>query len=411
MTKKQSDTMEEEIKTGYEGTGKEDPLGKTGGDDLPAGAAKKEEPEKKQAPESKQEPAKKEEPVVEQSPEDAIDEFLFLNDKDPDEEEKEVKPGEEKKEEKKEEESQEIFDLSKLEQDLEQEKSQKAEAVKYDWKALAKKELDVDLEDNSQDKFISAVKNKISDASQKTVVDTSKYSEDARTIINFLEDGGNLSEILLPVAVIDKYLTNSNKRDLVKDFFITHDKMTEDQANEEMDTLEEDDKFEDKAKEVLKFITESRTRIINKTIQASQEKINQRKKEIADNIIKERSDMITEAKGLKTFLGTELKEDVKQYLVKEIESGKLTEQNNNAKTQVLARLLTLFGDRIIESYSKQLKNVSRESFNTGKQKELEKTHNILPTQKGASAEEQRSTELDDPLAAFRGIDKDSIEVP
>ena len=111
------------------------------------------------------------------------------------------------------------------------------------------------------------------------------------------------------------------------------------------------------------------------------------------------------------FMGTKLPDNVRNYIKKEISTGKLARENNNAETQVLARLFSLYGSRILKQIQDEAKNASRDSYNKGLKKEKGKLHNLPPKKQTQDAiEQKKQTEIVDPLAMFANIEEDSIDM-
>jgi hypothetical protein len=403
MAKTKTETIEEKILTGYEGTGKPDTFQEVGDDlALPGSSTDEVSIDEKKPVEEKKEEIK---PSPEEIPNND-DELTFLK-------EKEKEKPEEKKEEKKEEisvEEKDIFDTTDLEKELETEKSQKQEAVKYDWKLAAKKEFGIELEENDPTKFFSAVKTKIEESTQKVVPDTSKYSEDARLVVDYLEAGGKFEDLLNPLGQLDKYIVETDPDDMVKDYFTVYENMKEDEADAKVEELHDDDKFDTKLQEIKKLLFTHRAQKANEIIKASNDKITNQVKQAEIRITNERVEMAKVVDGLQDFMGMKLPDKAKEYIKTEISNGKLFEKNNNAKTQVYARLFEMFGSQIIDQYSKKIGEEARKSFNTAKEEGLGKLHNIPLRQGAESAQEHRASEETNPLAAFINIDKDAIEM-
>jgi len=405
----------EKVLTGYEGTGQEDTFGQIEGENIAPPVKKEDEPKGPKAKEQKKETPgatgiqedRRNPDFQEEEIPDASDEFAFLNENksaEKKEEEEEVK-----EEEKEEEEEKPIFAIDELDQELEAEKTQTEQQKKFDWKKFGKN-FEIELDENDPDKFISAVKTKIDEAKTKTEVDVSKYGEDSQKVIRHLEQGGTLEELMAPLAKIDKYLGEADDDTLLRDYYMNREKMTEDQADEKISELHENETYEEQVEKVTKLLKDFRQSKFNDILSTSADKAAKREKEISDNRSKELKAMTDVVDKTETFMGIKLTDEVKTYIKKEISTGKLAEKNNNARTQVFARLFELFGEKIIASFQKQVKDASREGFNTGKQKELEKTHNIVPTSRTPAASEQKNRKSEDPLAGFRNIDEDTIEV-
>jgi len=430
---------EEKEKTGYEGTGQQDTHGQVGGENdvsFPEPAKKDEnvtKPDKKpveKKPDEKKPDEKKldEKKPDEKKPDEEKPKPVSFFDEDDDfeedklpfdekkDEDKDEKPADDKKDggedpDKEDDDSdKDPLDVEELEKKLDEEAKVSEVAAKLDWTGIAKNELGIDLKANDQSEFLQAVKTKIDEASKKVEVDLTKYPEDAKQVIQFLENDGDINEILNPLAVIDKYVSDTTEEDVVIDYFTEYEGLTKKQAEEKVEELQDSDKFDDQYEKAKKMLLDFRSKRAKDLINASNDKINAKLAETEQKIESEKNEMIKVVDELKDFMGIKVNDKAKAYLKKEISSGKLTLSNNNAKTQVIARMFDLFGSQVIDSINKRIKDSSRDGYNTGKLTEQEKLHNIPKKHAGSSVQEQKALSMEDPLAGFRNIDKDAIEI-
>ena len=112
------------------------------------------------------------------------------------------------------------------------------------------------------------------------------------------------------------------------------------------------------------------------------------------------------------FLGLSIPDNVKNVLKQEIESGVLTEANNNARTQVKARLFDLFSGKVLDHFEKRLAEERQKSYNAGYAAIDDNLHNRPPrTEAGEAVDRSKGAKGDEgPLDGLLTVEDDMIEV-
>jgi disulfide oxidoreductase YuzD len=340
---------------------------------------------------------------------DDIEDELPDGEKEKDEEdEKKV----EKKEGEEEEKEVDIFDTTKEEEALEDETIVKKSSEKVEWAKVAKSiklsdDLSLDLgEDNTLDGFKAAVKKTIEDAKQKVEFKMDGFDDGQKEVVNYFLNGGKKADLLTPLKQVDDLILEDGETK-VKNFYVHSEGLTEDAAQEKINDLLEEDKFDDMVKTINGKLLDIRETQFNKIIEDN----NTTKEDSVKLKQKEYKEMETYVDDVKTFMGIKLPEKVKSLLKKEINTGKLTNMNDSAEAQVLARLYMLYGTKIIKQINEGAKNESRDSYNKGQKTVKEKIHNLPPKVKSQEAiEQKKDSGLVDPLALFADMDSDAIDM-
>ena len=335
---------------------------------------------------------------------------IFDKEGDDDTKEEVKKEGDDKKEDEKDEEEPEMFSTKELEEELENEKDVKETSKTVDWKKIAgsiklPEDLKINIEDDSLDGFKSAVKKSIENAQTKTVFDIEKFEEPQQEVINYFLNGGKKEDLLSPLKEIDDVLV-SDPEVKALNYFIGAEDLSEKDAQEKVNELIESDGLDNQIKIINKELYDLRESRYQEVIKQNSDTGNQ----ISENKKNETKAMSDYVNNMTEFMGTKLPDNVKTYLKKEIETGKLAEKNNNAESQIIARLFTLYGNQILKKMQDEAKNASRESYNKGLEKEKRKVHNVPPKKQTQTAVEQKKqTDIIEPLALFKNFDEDAIE--
>lgn len=259
----------------------------------------------------------------------------------------------------------------------------------YDFKDAGKK-LGLQVESNDEQSFFASVKKAIEDASQKTEVDLSGYNEETQTFIKSIEDpDSSLVDVISPITSIDHYLINTKPEQIVTDWFVDVDKMTLAEAREQITELQVTEDFDDKYKEILGKYNDAKVNLTVKMTEDLKIASEGRKKEGDSIVDTERNSMIDVVKELNDFVGIKIPESTKTRLIGEINSGVLTRENNNAATQVKARLFDLFSKNVTKFYEERIKEEKRKSYNEGSRNIKGGLHNTTPEGEQISAAENR----------------------
>lgn len=327
---------------------------------------------------------------------------------------KEEETTDDKEEDKEDEEDKEpdLFDTSKLETELEKESSIKTSSKSIDWKKVADaidlpEDLKINLKEETIDGFKEAVKASIENARQKVAFDMEQFNDDQKEVINYFLNDGSKADLLNPLKEIDDVLLQPSE-DKVMEYLIGVDGLNKEAAQEKINDMIENDTLDAKVTSINNELYSLRETRYKEIIGSVTDKQKQR----TENIIKENKAMSAHIDDMSEFMGMKLPDNVKSYIKKEIETGKLAKANNNAESQIVARLFALYGNQILKQIQEGAKNASRESYNKGLEKEKKKIHNIPPKKQAQTAIKQKdnSSGIVDPLALFQNIEADSIDL-
>lgn len=358
--------------------------------------AKKEAEEAEKAKKAEEESKKKEKETGEKKTEDES-------------KKEEVKTGEDKKEEEKKiETDDDIFDLSEFD------KPGTKTDTKVSYKNLGKR-LELNLEDNddNEEAFISAVQNKIENATQKTELDLSKYNDAQKNLIKVLEKTGSEKAFIDPVAGLNDWFALSDEKKL-RAFYKFQHKLSDQQIEDKLDDLKEKNQFESEVEQVIKIISGEKEKIL----QDVTKNIEQRAARAHQQDVLFKKNMTSEITKMETFMGKKIKPEVKDFILSEIDTGRLVNKiSSNPRAMVFARLFDMFGGRILKQFEDTIKEAKRQGYNVGKQSEKEKYHKEKPQGGGggkrAEDKEKKETgkgvrpitkeDLNDEIDAFEGF--------
>ena len=422
---------ENEKLTGYEGTGQEDPFQDVEEENLPGLGTPKEEPVGETGPAAKAdegggvtgptgpsetEIAKTQRELKEKLDkegaelEDSLDTELGLK--------KEVEKKDTGKEKKKEDEQQPeevdpFADIEKLSADLDKQDEIVEKTKDVNWQEIATDvfdpELKIEVKENSITSFKEAVKLAVESAKQQTVLDLSKYNEEQKEFITFLENGGTFKDFMDPLkSITDAIIADDEQK--VKDYLMLVEGVKESEVQAKIDDLIEMDKFDKKVEDIDNQLYALREKKFKEIVARSNEIASKHSSNTAAQSAKEKADLLDAIKNMKSFMGIELNDNVRTFLNKEVEKGVFNQAINNPRTKVEGRLYALVGTKILQKLQADAKDASRSGYNTGILKEKEKLHHAQVERKAGGVEEQKKREPDtDPLGAFTQLDKDAID--
>jgi hypothetical protein len=276
----------------------------------------------------------------------------------------------------------------------------------FDYQSIAK-EIGIEMTKNNKEEFINGIKKRIEDASKKTELDLSSYNPETRSFIEGIEQpDSSLLEMMSPITGLDHYLVNTNPEQIVTDYLIDVEKLNISDARSKVADLISSEEFEDKYKQITNSYNNLKLSMTKDLMTKIQKASDLRKSEMNNNLQKEKNEMIDVVKQTETFLGLKIPETVKANLIAEINSGVLTKENNNARTQVNARLFNLYSQNLKKYYDSKIKEASRKAYNEGATSIKKDLHNVPPSgEHGAASSTDYSRKNEDgPLAGFLGIE-------
>ncbi len=393
----------DETKTGYEGTGKEDTFAKVETEELEVQEETKDPIEV--IPEEKE--TKVEKPKAE-APED--NELVFPGD----EKTKEVEKEEEKEESKEKEEGEEPEDALKIpEEETKNVQTRQVEKeLKLDWGEIAKETgFEGELESNTRESFINQVKQEVEDAKQKVAFDLSKFDENEQSIIKYFEGGGKAENLFNPLKKFYDFLTLSPK-EKAKIHLVQSEKISDEDAAIKVSDLDDDGKLEEMVNGIdnnIRGIIETKNKQL---LKESSDEYDAKEKRLTTKAKNEKESLVKLISDADVFMGKKLSKGAKAHLKTEIETGIFFEKNDTAQAQLNARLFSLFGNDIIKGIIGSVNEENRKGYNKGKEDVHADIHNIKtkgPASTGVDGGQRQSNEVEDPLAAFTMIDDEIVD--
>lgn len=306
---------------------------------------------------------------------------------------------------------QEISTELKLEDDIEEDKNKDIKPVNY---LDTAKELELTLEEDekelTKEAFVERVKEKIESSKEK--FNYQHIPEDVLDVVKFFaEDGGTTADLLSDhdVVLAEVYLSMDSESKFLR---FQSDKLERNGLDKESAAARAQELWDQKPeKEQAQAIAEIDSQIIAFKNQAIKEVVGKRKEIVQKQKVQaeakakaERTRMVDIVKGMTEFMGMQIPKEINDKLVRKIENGDIDKVLNNvaAKARVNAFMIELFGKQINETSKKILSDTSRESYNKGVQKLIEKNHNVKPERR----EKGQQTEKKDKKFDFSGIDNE-----
>ena len=272
----------------------------------------------------------------------------------------------------------------------------------------AAKDLEIELgEKKDKVEFIAAVKAKIEAAKEIKQLDLSKYDDETKQVINLLEKGITIKDIIEPLKRYDNFISLSKeekiseiwKADGKTDKQIQEDLKDEDVAEKELreyyreiegkskaqiteiiEDLVSEEKLLDTHKDLLSKQYTSEIKTIReekyKEILADSEKkiLSLQSKDKLESQ-EEKKNLITTLNNTKEYKGLKLPTEVLKDIESKIENGEFFKTLDNASAQINAYLDLRFRDQIDKAYEKRITEVTRLSYNKGTDKVKAKLHN------------------------------------
>ena len=307
----------------------------------------------------------------------------------------------------------EISTELKLDDDNEEDKDKDKDIKPINYLDTAK-ELELTLEEDekelTKEAFVERVKEKIESSKEK--FNYQHIPEDVLDVVKFFaEDGGTTADLLSDhdVVLAEVYLSMDSESKFLR---FQSDKLERNGLDKESAAARAQELWDQKPeKEQAQAIAEIDSQIIAFKNQAIKEVVGKRKEIVQKQKVQaeakakaERTRMVDIVKGMTEFMGMQIPKEVNDKLVRKIENGDIDKVLNNvaAKARVNAFMIELFGKQINETSKKILSDTSRESYNKGVQKLIEKNHNVKPERR----EKGQQTEKKDKKFDFSGIDNE-----
>lgn len=306
-----------------------------------------------------------------------------------------------------------VFDTTELESQLEKAKALKKQTEKVDWAGVAEEVGLEGFEGKTFDEFKKGVKKHFEQASEKVEFDLSKYDEETQGIIKFFESGGTRKDLADVTKPYTDYLLKSDE-EKVSDYLKNSEKLqTEEEISARIEELIDEGEFDDTVKKINGMIMNRREEIFNEFMKEAEQKTTAIQDKVAEEAEAEKEAMLNVIDDMDDFMGEKLPAKTKAFLREEIKAGLLTKNNNNAQTQVKARLFDLFGQRIMANVEKRLKEASRSGYNSAIEKENGKKFGQAPGANAGGAQSRQfapdNQDYPSDLGDVSGIDDDAVE--
>jgi hypothetical protein len=244
--------------------------------------------------------------------------------------------------------------------------------------------LGIDLGENkSVDAFVEKYTAAIEEAKQKIELDKSKYEEPIRNVFDFVEKGGNAMDLIDITQPFNDFIILSPEdkiRQIVQND--PEKPLSLIQANEYIDKLKTEGKFEDIVAGFTQKAVSLRQNAVNQVIKDGktlhQKSIDAEKLSLK----KENDNMVKNILEKKDFLGYPLPEETRRYVAKQIELGTFHKELNTAEAQIDAYLFRRFGKVLISQIQEDAKKGNNEAFNKGVDKINEVLHQKADIEQG-----------------------------
>lgn len=295
----------------------------------------------------------------------------------------------------------------------------KKESATFDYKEFGQKRLGLEFEKDqevNEETFIEAVNKKIDAAKNVTEFDLSSYNDETKKVINFVQEGGDPRDFVDPLKDVMSFLSLTDEQkvralkinELQKSGITKEDALTE-KADEYIEQLIESGKFDDAVENAYNLAHGYRDNVIKTVIENFNSKQTTAKTKLTEQESGERNEMIAVAKATKEFMGIPLPEKVIERIVKDIETGTVHRELNNAKASLDAYLYMRFGKQAHERLKAQIEEVKGDAHRSGVDKVKEALHNNAETDGiGKNTGHQTKKKSGEgPFSAWSDIEDDS----
>lgn len=269
------------------------------------------------------------------------------------------------------------------------------------------KDIFGDVEIKTAKDLAERVKAEIENAKTKVEIDTSKYTAEQLAVFDYLKEENSVTDFADVTKVYVDFLAKTDDEKM--EAYLIHEKGMTDptERREEFDRLVDEDKWD----ATINQINQTIVNLKNQAIQERVAKLATDRAALTETTNKvvesERKQLETTLDEMTDFMDFPLPATFKQQLKKEIETGLLTKKNNNASTQLKARLFDLVGARILAQHKANLEAEKNAAYERGLLKGQGALHNTPPIIDKPG--HQKSKDFDrDEKAGFRNIDSDAI---
>lgn len=268
-----------------------------------------------------------------------------------------------------------IFKLEEIKPD-EPGTDKPAPEPKFDFLEFGK-ELGIEVKDNSLESFKEAHTNALATAKQTVEVDLSKFNEKEKIIIDYLHQGGTLEDFFKPLMAFDNFLSQADDVK-VKDWLLNEEGVAQNQLDERLGQIIDEGQFDAYVDKVNTAVNELRTGKYNQVLATVKQTNDNYQAKVQAGQVKERTELKQVLDNTKEFMGISIPDNVKDILKREIDTGAFTDKNDNAQTQMKARLFDLFGDKVLSKVNKDWQKKVDDAYNRGVIGQQKRLHSIPP---------------------------------
>ena len=295
------------------------------------------------------------------------------------------------------------------EEEKKPEEPKPGDVPKIDFLELGK-ELGLEVKDNTPDAFKEAHEQAVEAAKQKVEVDLTKFNDKEKIVIDWLHNGGNLEDFFKPLMAFDSFLAQPDD-EKVKEWLINEEGVDKAQVDERLNQIIEEGHFDAYVDKVDQTISGLREQKYNQVMQSIKSTNDAYQASVQQTAIKERGELKTVLDQTKEFMGIPIPDNVKDILKREIDGGQFTKKNDNAQTQMKARLFDLFGDKVLAKVNKDWQTKVDEAYNRGVKGMQNRLHNIpVKPEEQPGHGGSRTPQEQGKLADMSNIDKDAKQV-
>ena len=284
-------------------------------------------------------------------------------------------------------------------------------AYKLDEIAKDFAEIGIKPEEITDNKVLVAkVKELVEASKQKVELDLSKYDDETKNLVTFLESGGTAKDFLDPIGQYNDMLmlspeekykisleSNGVKKSEIENLMNDLDHAEKElrvyldkyagkskaQIDEIIDELITDDKLLAVHKQQMSKLFDADVKDLKKEAQEKvidtyNKKVEQLKQKDIQQAADENNKLIESVAKIDEYRGMKIPQQMKDFLKLQIETGEFHKMLNTPEAQIKAFLEVHpdFKQQLDAFHEKRIKDASREGYNNGKEKVTKKLHNI-----------------------------------
>lgn len=272
------------------------------------------------------------------------------------------------------------------------------------------KELGIEVPDNTKEAFVDTYKKTLDEAKKKVEPDLSKFSPQQKLLFDYLQEPeADLMSFFKPLKVFDDFLSKPDDEKIL--FYLeTEEELAPDVAKAELNRIIDEDKLDEYINKVDTITNKARDDYFNELVSTVKKTREDHLERIRIEAEKEKTELKKVVNEMDKFMGMDIPKNVKDAMIKKIDAGKLTIENNNARTQILGHYFNLWGDRILSKIKEATEDEGNKAYGRGVQKVVSVLHNtpIEPELPGGRNAPRKEETPRGKLPQMKDIDKDSV---